>query len=315
MLKIAFETRLNRTFFRLGCIAAIMIVSATAAQAANCGGNNQRACKVWERVPSCNKGLSEVSRPGFCTKPKPIVVIPKPPKCGASGQRPCTVVERIPSCNSGLVEDPFRNQCVKKATGAAEVAKACFKTYSNLTRAMLPVAACVSNMRNPDHIARTIKGKDAKAAAEALLFGSCRREVENAARAMRRNGFASMSVGVGGDVGVVLGAISEFFVAINTDLKGRVHLYETLGFRMGSVVGGGVDGVVTAFRDPAHALAGDGQGLSVSLKALGGGGGSIGLSFAKGNQPPACVSLTAAGGPGAKVNAGSLNRFMTLKLR
>lgn len=65
-----------------------------AASADACGGLNQRACKVWERFPSCNKWLSEKS--GRCVE--------QPSGCGRLNQRPCNVWEYIPSCQAGLHE-------------------------------------------------------------------------------------------------------------------------------------------------------------------------------------------------------------------
>lgn len=63
---------------------------------ANCGGKNERACKVWERVPSCDKGL--VEKKGKCVKKKKK----KAPKCGGDGERVCKVHERIPACKEDL---------------------------------------------------------------------------------------------------------------------------------------------------------------------------------------------------------------------
>ncbi|MEM9725419.1 MAG: hypothetical protein AAF909_08155 [Pseudomonadota bacterium] len=75
----------------------------------DCGRANQRACKIWERVPSCNKGLVEVLGKGICVRNNPGVI------CGRENQRPCTLTERIPSCNSGLVEDFLRGKCIATA--------------------------------------------------------------------------------------------------------------------------------------------------------------------------------------------------------
>jgi hypothetical protein len=72
-----------------------------------CGAANQRACKLWERIPSCNRGLYEDLLAGRCKKP----TTPKPLACGAKNQRPCKLWERIPSCNKGLVEDFFAGRC------------------------------------------------------------------------------------------------------------------------------------------------------------------------------------------------------------
>jgi hypothetical protein len=93
------------------------------AHAAACGALNQRPCKVFERVPSCNRGLVEDFRHGRCiAKPAGRPVPPHmakpnkpPPQCGALNQRPCRVNERIPSCNAGLVEDFRHGRCIAKA--------------------------------------------------------------------------------------------------------------------------------------------------------------------------------------------------------
>ncbi len=78
----------------------------------DCGRLNQRACKVWVRVPSCNRGLYEVIGRGIC-KRKAVVGR----DCGRKNQRPCKVFERIPSCNRGLYENFDQNRCKYLAPG------------------------------------------------------------------------------------------------------------------------------------------------------------------------------------------------------
>ncbi len=73
----------------------------------DCGGADQRACKLWERVPSCNAGLYENLLQGMCRRPAPA----KKLSCGAKNQRPCKLWERVPSCDKGLVEDFFAGRC------------------------------------------------------------------------------------------------------------------------------------------------------------------------------------------------------------
>lgn len=84
--------------------------TAPIAEAAKCGGNNQRPCTIFERIPSCNKGLYEDFGKNRCLKK----TVPGR-DCGRLNQRPCTIVERIPSCNKGLYEDFGKNRCLKKA--------------------------------------------------------------------------------------------------------------------------------------------------------------------------------------------------------
>ena len=97
------------------------------AEAGKCGAKNQRPCKLWERVPSCDKGLVENFARGLCVakaKPKPKPK-PKAPACGAKDQRPCKVWERIPSCDKGLVENFARGLCLAKTAPPKPAAKNC----------------------------------------------------------------------------------------------------------------------------------------------------------------------------------------------
>jgi pimeloyl-ACP methyl ester carboxylesterase len=83
----------------------------------DCGGLNERACLVTERIPSCESGLVElVSTSGsFCRQ---IQSDGFPNHCGRNGQRPCQVTENIPSCKGDgfewLVAKPSgpRLECV-----------------------------------------------------------------------------------------------------------------------------------------------------------------------------------------------------------
>lgn len=296
-------------------VAVLMVLGtlpADRAEAARCGGNNQRACRVWERIPSCNKGLTELRRPGFCTKAPPIQNV----KCGALGQRPCPVTVRIPSCDKNLKEDFVRNKCVSKSSGGsvAELGKACFARLKHLGSSLVPVARCLNSSSIYDRLKAQFKQKDAGGLKRTLLSGACSGAIRKSASALRQNGLRTITLGISGELGAGVGVLSEFFLAINTDLRGNVHLYETLGYKFGKFGGGSVNAVVTAHNAPANALAGDAQSFSVSLKAIGGAGGSVGLSYEKGGRPPQCTSLSAAAGAGAEANAGSINRHTTIRL-
>jgi len=86
----------------------------TPAEAGSCGAKNQRPCTIFERIPSCNKGLYEDFGKGRCLKPKAKPKAkPKKLACGRKNQRPCTILERIPSCNRGLYEDFGKGRCLK----------------------------------------------------------------------------------------------------------------------------------------------------------------------------------------------------------
>lgn len=85
-----------------GFVAAIILFSPeNAAAQSNCGRAGQRPCRVWERIPSCNKGLVENFARDICVAKTP---------CGGLNQRACKIYERIPSCNNGLAE--YGGKCV-----------------------------------------------------------------------------------------------------------------------------------------------------------------------------------------------------------
>ena len=57
------------------------------AQAARCGGLNQRACKITERIPTCDRGLTRDGRTKRCVRRGRAF-------CGGFNQRPSA--ERAP---------------------------------------------------------------------------------------------------------------------------------------------------------------------------------------------------------------------------
>lgn len=85
--------------------------------AVDCGDENKRPCRVFERVPSCNTGLVENFSQGKCLRPAtskpapqpaqtraPITAKQRPDTCGHRNQPPCKVWEFVPSCEIHLVE-------------------------------------------------------------------------------------------------------------------------------------------------------------------------------------------------------------------
>jgi len=121
-----------------------------------CGGANQRACCVTERIPSCNSGMHEVlGCSGNCTcgganpfglakslgrcVPNPVIS-----PCGGPGQRACCVTERVPSCNSGSIEIPgcTTGNCVCGGANPGYALKSIGHCVSVTAPAPQPVTAC-----------------------------------------------------------------------------------------------------------------------------------------------------------------------------
>lgn len=91
---------------------AVLLAAFPSTALADCsvGGDGQRPCRIWERIPSCNRGLVEDFRTDRCVKPDKQSYYNV---CGGDNKRPCTIVEAFPSCHPGLVEDFGRGLCVK----------------------------------------------------------------------------------------------------------------------------------------------------------------------------------------------------------
>ena len=98
-------------------ILGLAFPGSTAQAQAPCGGEGQRPCTIFERVPSCNSGMKEDFGQGKCVK----MATP----CGAAGQRPCLIVERVLSCDPGSYEDLGQNLCVKKTPCGAAGGRPC----------------------------------------------------------------------------------------------------------------------------------------------------------------------------------------------
>lgn len=54
----------------LSIVSTIATFAPETAAQSRCGAEGQRPCRIWERVPSCNKGLRENFRLDMCTGPR-----------------------------------------------------------------------------------------------------------------------------------------------------------------------------------------------------------------------------------------------------
>lgn len=110
----------------------------TPAEAVSCGAKNQRPCTIFERIPSCNKGLYEDFGKGRCLSPAV-----KKLTCGKKNQRPCTILERVPSCNRGLIEDFKKGRCVRKDVPGVDCGNANQRPCNVLER----IPSCNTNLK------------------------------------------------------------------------------------------------------------------------------------------------------------------------
>ncbi|MGR8936101.1 MAG: hypothetical protein ACU837_17245 [Gammaproteobacteria bacterium] len=192
----------------------------------------------------------------------------------------------------------------------AEVGKKCYRDFEPMGKAMLKYRACQMGLGNFNALKQALAARKVEDAKGILAAKACINEFNELVDTVRRKGFKSISLGVGGEIGAIIGGSGEAFIASNLDLS-RSTIYGSLGAGIGSQVGGGLNGVVSAFYDNADQLSGKGKSFSVSLKALGGAGGAVGLGS---GSSPRCESFSATAGAGAEVNAGSVSATRTFRL-
>ncbi|WP_031434999.1 hypothetical protein [Methylomarinum vadi] len=192
----------------------------------------------------------------------------------------------------------------------AQVGRNCYRDFEPMGKAMLKYQACQMGLGNFNALKRTLAARKAEDAKNILAAKACINEFNNLVNTVRHKGFKSLSLGVSGELGAIIGGSGEAFLASNLDLSSPT-MYGSLGAGIGSQVGGGLNGVVSVYYDKADKLSGKGKSFSVSLKALGGAGGSVGLSS---GRSPRCESFSATAGAGAEVNAGSVSTTRTFKL-
>lgn len=88
--------------------------STTSAEAANCGGINQRLCKIYERIRFCDYGLVENYSKGRCEKSARTKIGRSGKNCGQENQRPCGLVE-IPRVRPCVFDSAPKQEVERKA--------------------------------------------------------------------------------------------------------------------------------------------------------------------------------------------------------
>jgi hypothetical protein len=193
----------------------------------DCGNANQRPCKVWERIPSCNVNLKEDFAKGIC-----VAV-----NCGKKHGRPCTVVERIPSCDADLVENFLKGRCVPSADAERHrIADEKLKQIGGFITSKVQFATQVANN---SQVRSSLNAGNKTAVAQAInpsSVGATQMPDGYLLRTLTVGATASgkfLFVGTSGGAGVAI------------DLKGErpVYAYATgdYSFGPGLAAGGGID--------------------------------------------------------------------------
>lgn len=192
----------------------------------------------------------------------------------------------------------------------ADIGKNCYRDFEPMGKSMLKYLGCQAGLGNVNALKQILLAKRVDDAKDILAAKACYSEFTNLVDTVRRKGFQSLSLGVSGELAAIIGGSGEAFIASNLDLSSPT-IYGSLGAGLGTQAGGSLNGVVSVFYDRADTLSGGGKSFAVSLKALGGAGGAVGLSS---GSSPRCESFSASAGGGAEVNAGSVSLTKTFKL-
>ncbi len=192
----------------------------------------------------------------------------------------------------------------------AQIGRRCYQDFEPMGKAMLKYQACQMGLGNLNALNKALVAQKIEDAKGILAAKACMNELNNLVNTVRNKGFKSISLGVSGELGAIIGGSGEAFIASNLDLS-KSTIYGSVGGGIGSQVGGSLNGVVSAYYAKADKLSGKGKSFSVSLKALGGAGGAVGLSS---SSSPRCESFSVTAGAGAEANAGSVSATRTFKL-
>ncbi len=269
------------------------------AEAANCGGNNQRPCNIWERIPSCNKGLYEDFRAKKCRVNKK-----KKLNCGALNQRPCNVWERIPSCNKGLVENLLAHRCVQGSGSVGSDikrnAEAVLRDSATILSTMGGYLACFDKRL----LEQAISKKDA-AYAKKLQNSHCVKRMGGIAYSQ---GYNTLTVGISGGGSFIIGGFLDTGFAFDTKGRRNPTLYQTKAINVGIQAGGGAGVNIGLYKgsNAVDARGSDTQGFSFEAGAGAGGGTGIWYDY---NGKLDGISVSAIVGASGK--AGSYNRVTT----
>jgi hypothetical protein len=193
----------------------------------DCGRLNQRPCKIWERIPSCNANLKEDFAAGRC-----VAV-----NCGKKYGRPCTIVERIPSCDSGLVQDFLKGKCIPGADAERHrIAGEKLKQIGSFIAAKTGFATSIAN----DPQVRAALNSSDKTAVARVVNPSAVGETQ------MPDGYLLRTLTIGASAGgkvLLVGTSGGAGAAI--DLKGKrpAYAYATgdYSFGPGVAAGGGID--------------------------------------------------------------------------
>lgn len=258
------------------------IVMSSPAEAARCGGLNQKPCSVLSGRRPCAKGLIHIPFVKCAKKPKikkPKVTLP----------------------------NPFKGDLKAKARRAMRDSKHVIRIIASMHR-------CIHG-RHEDaiHLARLLKRKRRFNIKRMPVYRNC---ISRPMRNLRSLGYQSVQLGVAGNAGVVLDGSHEQGIVFSTSGRGRPYHYQTWGYGFGPTAGASVNISVTANRAAPNRVGGrmpkGSPGHGYVVAGYGAYGGGVGLWFDYNDRQTA---ISAFGGAGLQGKGFVYTRNTTFQKR
>lgn len=201
--------------------ALTVLTTSGDALAASCGAANQRPCKLWERIPSCNPGLVEDFLKGRCVGPKPVATpaaMPDATRARAIADAHVATAGRLRGL-AACIAQPARKARFAAAARARDVAAADRLLDECIDAGTLSTLRAVPPAARPHMVA-------------------------TAGRSCGAGAFQTLTIGlIGPSAALIVGAGVEagFAYDISGCGKRTTRFYVTYGWSVGPAINGGVD--------------------------------------------------------------------------
>lgn len=253
-----------------------------------CGGSGQRACTIFERIPSCDPGLFEDGR-ATCWP------------CGAVGEAACPITVQIPSCDAGGVENLLTGMCeFNQEDHLRRQAEAVLNDVRPLVEIYMEANQCLSYLGLLERGLSALQARDAVQAAGLLMGSGCLDRMKTIAR---DGGYQTMTLGFGGGFSIGFGANSEFGVAIDLHDRFLPVGFVTNGYSMGLGIGAGLNLTVGLSHGDLYTVDGNEQGFTFTAGPAG-----VGIWY---DYDGTYSGASFSGSYGLGLEAGVLNRVHT----
>lgn len=303
--------------------ATLILACAPEAQAGQCGGENQRPCTIFERIPSCDKGLYEDFGKGKCLRPKPQPA-PRKPVCGGPNQRPCKIWERVPSCDKGLVEDFAKGKCVANTDDELrKQAKAVAARSADHQRTLSGIRNCMNQPARRNRFKSTVDKRDLAASVKIVdecVSAQTASRLRTAPRGLAMapgDGsankcaaayFNSLSIGIGAGGMVLAGVAGDFGIVIDLNGKRNARFYTSGEYSFGIGASVGADIIVGLSRDVLKPGVNDNLSVVAAGKYVLGGAFAVVFNYGDPFREDVFNGFAVSGGLGAGFEVGTIHK-------